>query len=274
VIAMTLAAGVFGALIGSFLNVVIARVPAGRSVVRPASACGSCGGEIRWYDNVPVLSWLVLRARCRDCSAPISARYPLVELGTALFFGIVAWVFLPEVLTAGSAADALGSALALVAYLYLAAISVALAAIDLDVSRLPNKIVMPAYAVGGALLGASALLSGDPGRLVLAAIGMAAMFGVYLLLALAYPGGMGLGDVKLAGVLGLFTGWLGLAPLVVGFFLAFLLGGAFSIALLAARKASPKSGIPFGPWMLAGAWGGILAGNAVASWYLDVFGLV
>ena len=271
---MTLAAGVFGALIGSFLNVVIARVPAGRSVVHPASACGSCGGEIRWYDNVPILSWLVLRARCRDCGAPISARYPLVELGTALFFALVAFVFVPPVLAAASAVDALAAALALVAYLYLAAISVALAAIDLDVSRLPNKIVMPAYLVGGVLLGVSALLSGDYGRLGLAAIGMTAMFGIYLLLALAYPGGMGLGDVKLAGVLGLFTGWLGIAPLVVGLFSAFVLGGVFSLMLLVTRRATAKSGIPFGPWMLAGAWLGILAGTAIASWYLELFGLV
>ncbi len=271
---MTIAIGLLGTLIGSFLNVVIARVPAGRSVVRPPSACGACGGEIRWYDNVPVLSWLLLRARCRDCGAGISARYPLVELGTALFFALVASVFLPAVLAAESLLETLASALALVAYLYLAAISVALAAIDLDVSRLPNKIVMPAYAVGGVLLGSSALLSGDPGRLGLAAIGMAGMFGVYLALALAHPGGMGLGDVKLAGVLGLFAGWLGVAPLVVGFILPFLLGGIFSLALLATRRATGKSGIPFGPWMLAGAWVGILAGNAIASWYLGAFGLV
>ena len=273
-IAVTLTMGLLGALIGSFLNVVIARVPAGRSVVRPASACGSCGSQIRWHDNVPVISWLLLRARCRHCGARISARYPLVELGTALFFALVALVFVPPVLAAASPGEALASALALVAYLYLAAISVALAAIDLDVSRLPNRIVMPAYLVGGALLGAAAFLSGDPGRLGLAAIGAAAMFGIYLALALASPGGMGLGDVKLAGLLGLVTGWLGVAPLVVGFFLPFLLGGAFSLALLAAGKATRKSGIPFGPWMLAGAWGGILAGNAIASWYLDVFGLV
>lgn len=271
---MTLTLGLLGALIGSFLNVVIARVPAGRSVVRPASACGSCGGEIRWHDNVPVISWLLLRARCRDCGAPISARYPLVELGTALFFALVAVLFVPPVLTAVTPSEALASSLALVAYLYLAAISVALAAIDLDVSRLPNKIVLPAYPVGIALLGAAALLGGDLGRLGMAAIGMVAMFAVYLVLALVSPGGMGLGDVKLAGVLGLFTGWLGAAPLIVGFFLPFLLGGAFSLALLATGRATRKSGIPFGPWMLAGAWGGILAGNAIASWYLEMFGLV
>ncbi|MFC0680720.1 prepilin peptidase [Lysobacter korlensis] len=271
---MTVAAGVFGALIGSFLNVVIARVPEGRSIVRPASACGACGHEIRWYDNVPVLSWLLLRARCRDCGAPISARYPLVEIGTALFFALVTFVFLEPVLDSRSSLEVVGAALALAAYLYLAAISVALAAIDLDVSRLPNKIVLPGYPVGAVLLGASALLTGEPIRLGTAAIGMAAMFGLYLILALSYPGGMGLGDVKLAGVLGLFTGWLGWAPLLVGFLLAFLLGGALSLALLATRRATGKTGIPFGPWMLAGAWGGILAGSAIASWYLGVFGLV
>ena len=271
---MTVAAGILGALIGSFLNVVIARVPAGRSIVRPASACGSCGAQIRWHDNIPVLSWLVLRARCRDCGAPISARYPLVELGTALFFGVVAAVFLPPVLAAATPADRIAAGIALAAYLYLAAISVALAAIDLEVHRLPNRIVVPAYAVGAVLLTAAAILAGEPARLIPAGIGMAGMFTLYLVLALAHPGGMGLGDVKLAGVLGLFTGWLGWAPLVVGFLLAFLLGGVVSVALLAARRATGKSGIPFGPWMLAGAWGGILAGSTIASWYLNVFGLV
>ncbi|MDQ4137436.1 MAG: prepilin peptidase [Actinomycetota bacterium] len=272
--AATLGIGVFGALIGSFLNVVIARVPAGRSIVRPPSACGACGSAIRWYDNVPVVSWLVLRARCRDCGARISARYPLVELLTAGFFALIAAAFLTPVLEATKPATAIGAALALAAYLYLAGISVALAAIDLEVFRLPNKLVLPAYVVGALLLGAAAVLTGEPGRLVPAALGAIAMFGVYFLLALAQPGGMGMGDVKLAGVLGLFTGWLGLGPLLVGFLLAFLLGGLFSILLLAMRRATRRTGIPFGPWMLAGTWGGILAGNAIASWYLDLFGLV
>src|SRR3990170_2318076 len=143
---LAVGAGVFGSLIGSFLNVVIFRVPAGRSIVSPPSACGSCGAAIRPFDNVPVLSWLVLRGKCRDCSAPISARYPLVELGTALFFAGVAWfVFAGLPVGASPAIANIATVLTLVAFLYFAAISVALALIDLDTHRLPNSIVLPAY---------------------------------------------------------------------------------------------------------------------------------
>ena len=271
--AMTLLLGVFGGLIGSFLNVVVHRVPAGRSVVRPRSACGACGAEIRWFDNIPVLSWMLLRARCRSCGARISARYPLVELGTALAFTGVAAVFLPRALAASGTPATVAAFLVLAAFLYLCAISIALALIDLDVHRLPNAIVLPAYAVGAALLVPAALLAGEPARLVSAGVGAVAMVAFYLLLAVARPGGMGMGDVKLAGVLGLFTGFLGWGALVVGAFGAFLLGGVFSLALLVARRAGRASRIPFGPWMLAGAWLGVLAGEAIAAGYLSIVGL-
>ena len=163
--------------------------------------------------------------------------------------------------------------LALIAYLYLAAVSVVLALIDIDTHTLPNRIVIPGYAVGAVLLGASGLLAGDFGALASAAIGAAAMFLLYFVLVLAYPRGMGMGDVKLAGVLGLFLGYLGWGPLVVGAFAAFLLGGLFSIGLLITRKAGRKSGIPFGPWMLAGAWVGIFFGKELAVGYLRLVGL-
>jgi leader peptidase (prepilin peptidase)/N-methyltransferase len=163
--------------------------------------------------------------------------------------------------------------LLLIAYFYLAAISIALALIDIDVHRLPNAIVLPAYIVGAVLLVLSSILSGDLHRLVSAGIGMAALFVLYLVMAIIYPGGMGLGDVKLAGVLGLFTGWLSWASLAVGALSAFVLGGLFGAVLLIARRANRKTGIPFGPWMLAGAWVGIAAGDAIGGWYLALFGL-
>ena len=267
--------GIFGLLIGSFLNVVIYRIPAGKSIVSPPSACGSCGARIRSYDNIPVLSWLLLRGKCRDCGAAFSVRYPLVELGTGVFFAIVAlWVFSSGDGGSLASTGALSAQIiVLVAFLYLAAVSVALAMIDLDTHTLPNKILLPAYPVGAVLLTAAALVAGEPGRLLSALIGAAALFGLYLALALISPGGMGLGDVKLAGVLGLYLGWLGYAPLIVGAFGAFLLGGLFGIGLLVTRKAGRRSSIPFGPWMLLAAWLGALFGQSIAAGYLTLFGL-
>lgn len=269
---IALLVGGFGALVGSFLNVVVYRVPAGRSIVSPPSACGACGHQVRPYDNVPVLSWLLLRGRCRDCSAPISVRYPLVEIAGALAFGVVAWWFLPAVLAADGALALVAGVLQLVAFLYLAAISIALVLIDLDTRRLPNVIVLPAYAVGAALLGTAGALTGAWASLALAAIGMVALGGAYLALALVRPGGMGMGDVKLAGALGLFLGWLGLPELLVGAVAGSILGGLFGVALLIAGRAR-SSTIAFGPWLLAGAWVGILAGDPIASGYLALFGL-
>ncbi|WP_375401000.1 prepilin peptidase [uncultured Amnibacterium sp.] len=266
-------AGGTGLAIGSFLNVVAYRVPLGRSLSYPPSACPTCGARIRARDNVPVLSWLLLRGRCRNCASAISARYPVVEAATAVFFVLVVLVFGPAVVAAHTPPAAIGAALALVAYLYLAAISCALTLIDLDVHRLPDRIVLPAYGVGAVLLGASALMRGQLGNLLGAAVGLAALGLLYLLLAFVKPGAMGMGDVKLAGVLGLFLGWLGLPQLAIGAFAGFLLGAVFGVLLLLTRRATRASAIPFGPWMLAGAWIGIFFGQAIWSAYIGVFGL-
>lgn len=265
--------GVLGAAIGSFLNVVIHRVPAGISVVHPPSACPSCDARVRPYDNIPVVSWIVLRGRCRDCSAPFSVRYAVVELLTALAFaGIAVWQ-LPALLAAPSPEATGAGALVLLALLYFAAISIALAAIDLDTHRLPNIIVLPAYGVLAALLGGAAIATGDVESAARAAAGAGILFGGYLVLALISPRGMGMGDVKLAGVIGLVLGWFGWAALAVGTLAAFLLGGLVGIALILTRRASRSTGIPFGPWMLGGAWVGILLGEPIARGYLALFGL-
>ena len=250
---------VLGLLIGSFLNVVIWRVPRGESVVSPPSACPACGNPVRPRDNVPVVSWLLLKKRCRDCGGPISGRYPAVEAGTAATFAVVAGYF--------------GLVVELPAFLYLAAIAIALALIDLDVHRLPNAIVLPSYVVGGVLLAVPSLVDGDYSQLLRAVIGLAALYAFYFGLVLVYPAGMGFGDVKLAGVLGMYLAWLGWAELVVGAFLGFLLGGVLGGLLLVTRKAGRKSKIPFGPFMLLGAFGGIFFGDAVADWYLATMGL-
>jgi leader peptidase (prepilin peptidase)/N-methyltransferase len=269
--AAVLAIGAFGTFIGSFLNVVVYRVPLGRSIVSPPSACGSCGHEVRPYDNVPLISWLVLRGKCRDCAAPISVRYPLVELGGALFFGATAWRFVPE-LAGADVAGIVAAVLVLVAYLYFAAISIALALIDLDTHRLPNAIVLPSYLVGAVLLTASAILAGDFGALLTAGIGLVGLGGGYLLLAVLRPGGMGMGDVKLAGLAGLMLGWLGIPTLLVGAFAGILLGGVYAAALLATGRGR-RTAVPFGPWLLAGAWVAIFFGGVIAPAYLSLFGI-
>ena len=272
-IALVAIVGVFGLLIGSFLNVVVYRVPIGKSIVSPPSACTDCGHEIKAYDNVPLFSWLALRGKCRNCGSRISARYPLVELGTGVLFAFVALLFGRPILDAVSIPGIAAASLVLVAYLYLAAISVALALIDIDVRRLPNQIVLPSYVVALALFAAASILTGDYSGLIRAAIAMAGLALVYFIMAFVRPGGMGLGDVKLAGVVGIYLGWAGWGPLAVGALGAFILGGIYAMALIAARRATRKSGVPFGPWMLAGAWLGIAAGTAIFSSYLSIFGL-
>jgi leader peptidase (prepilin peptidase)/N-methyltransferase len=262
-----------GLAIGSFLNVVVHRLPAGLSIARPASACPGCSTPIRRRDNVPVVSWLALGGRCRDCRTSISARYPIVELATGVFFVLVAARLWPLADVPTEALPLVSRLLSLVAFLWLAGVSVALAVIDLEHHRLPNAVVLPSYAVGGALLAASSLLVGDWPALVRAAIGLVSLFAFYLIAALSYPGGMGFGDVKLAGVLGLYLAWLGWGEFAVGAFAAFLLGGLFAVVLLVTRRVQRTGGIPFGPWMLAGAWVGVFAGGTVATAYLTLLGL-
>lgn len=253
------AAAVVGLAVGSFLNVVVWRVPRHESVVSPPSACPRCGHRIRERDNIPVLSWLFLKGRCRDCGDPISRRYPLVEAGTGVLFALVTW--------------RLGLSWLLPACLYLVAVSMALALIDLDSHRLPNAIVLPSYVVVVVLL---ALASWNPGQtsdwgaFARALIGGAVLYGVYFTLMVVYPAGMGFGDVKLAGVLGLYLGWFGWGALIIGGFAAFLLGGAFGVALLLTHNADRKSGVPFGPWMILGAAAGLVAGRPVLEWYLGM----
>jgi leader peptidase (prepilin peptidase)/N-methyltransferase len=256
---LPLLAGVLGLLVGSFLNVVVYRLPRGESIVRPGSRCPSCGTPIAPRDNVPLVSWALLRGRARCCGARVSVRYPLVELTTGVAFAAVTvW---------------LGLSWALPAFLYLAAISIALTLIDLAVHRLPDPIVLPSYLVGGLLLGVASLAAHDLGSVVRAVIGGAALWLLYLVLVLVYPAGMGLGDVKLAGVLGMYLGWLGWSELAVGAFLGFLLGGLSGLGLMLAGRAGRKTMIPFGPFMLAGAWLAIVIAAPVASWYLGAFGV-
>jgi leader peptidase (prepilin peptidase)/N-methyltransferase len=249
--------GLFGLVLGSFLNVVIWRVPRGESVVHPSSHCPGCGQPIRPRDNIPVLSWLLLRGKCRDCGVRISVRYPLVELATAALFTGFAIRF--------------GIHVVLPAYLYLAAVGLALAMIDLDVQRLPDALTLPSYPVALILLGIAALVDDEPHAFVTALLGMVALFGFYAVVWFAYPSGMGLGDVKLAGVLGLYLGWLGWGPFIVGAFAAFAVGALVSIGIVVFAEGGRKTRIPFGPFMLVGVLIGIYAGHPLAHAYTSGF---
>ncbi|MBD7958086.1 prepilin peptidase [Microbacterium sp. Sa4CUA7] len=262
-------AGLFGLVIGSFLNVVIHRVPAGIPLTR-ASSCPRCDAPVRPWQNVPVVSWLALRGRCAACGLPISRRYPLVEAATAAAFVLVAWIAL-DADRAIAGVPATGAAVTVAAaLLYFAAISIALTLIDLDVHRLPNAIVLPSYGVALGLFTLACLLGAPWVSLGRAAVGGAALFAFYLVLRSVRPGAMGGGDVKLAGVVGIYLGWLGWGPLVVGGFAAFVLGGVFGVALMISRRAGRSTAIPFGPWMIAGAWVGILVGVPLAEGYVGL----
>lgn len=275
-------AALLGLIIGSFLNVVIYRVPAGIPLTRP-SQCPNCDAPVKPWQNVPVLSWLALRGRCANCGAPISARYPLVELATGAAFVGVVWLAIAGGPSTGSgtgrwgiepgpstSAGTVAAMLVVVAYLYLASISIALALIDLDTRRLPNAIVLPSYVVLAVLFTAACLFGAPWQNLLRAAIAGAVLFAFYWLLRAIRPGGMGGGDVKLAGVLGAALGWIGWGSVVVGAFAAFLIGGVVGIALMLSRRATRKSAIPFGPFMLIGAWIGIAWGESLSRWYLGL----
>jgi leader peptidase (prepilin peptidase)/N-methyltransferase len=251
--------GLLGLLIGSFLNVVIWRVPRDESIVRPPSHCPGCGSAIRPRDNIPVLSWLLLRGKCRDCGERISARYPAVELLTALVFVAVGWRV---------GAD-LGQHVALVAFLVFAAVGVAQALIDIDTRRLPFRVTNVAWATGLVVLLVATLVDGHWWPYIRALIGMAALYEFYDVLAFLRPRDMGQGDVHLAGPIGLFLGWLGWSSLAAGAFLGFLVGGLGGLALIVASRAGMKSRIPYGPYMLTGALLAVLWGQQLGSFYLN-----
>ena len=243
------AAAVLGALIGSFLNVVIYRLPLGESLVSPGSHCPSCGAPVRARDNVPVLSWLALRGRCRDCGAPISVRYPAVEALTAAAFAAV-------VAARGFDAD-LWLELPFVACL------IALAGIDLDHKLLPNKIVYPMAAYG--LVVSLIVVTDDFPEHLIAGAGA---FAFLLIAVLAYPSGMGMGDVKLAGAMGLYLG----VSVVPALLTAFLTGTIFGLAVIAREGAQArKKAVPFGIFLAIGGLVGVLVGPDLIDFYESTF---
>jgi leader peptidase (prepilin peptidase) / N-methyltransferase len=248
-VALAIAPFWLGAVIGSFLNVVAHRLPRGASLARPRSHCPGCLTPIKPYDNVPILSWLWLKGRCRACSEPISPRYPLVELGTGLLFAGLALAIGPDP--------------ELLLALFFCAVLVAVSVIDLDHRIIPNRILALAAAV--ALVGWAAI---DPARLP-EMLAWGAGGGGFLLLAhLARPGGMGMGDVKLAGVMGLYLG----SSVVPALLIAFAAGAILGVSLMLRQGAGArKQAVPFGPFLALGAVVGLLAGPEIVDWYLGTF---
>ncbi|MGQ0624070.1 MAG: prepilin peptidase [Sporichthyaceae bacterium] len=247
-----------GLAVGSFLNVVVHRVPLGLSVNSPPSACPACTAPVRPRDNIPVLSWLVLRGRCRDCAAPISARYPAVEAGTAAVYLALGLRFSGESY--------------LPALLAVAGVSLALLLIDLDHHRLPFVLTVPAFALAAALLGVSGILDGwEPLRVAL----LSTLVWTVLIAALWWGTqgrGMGFGDVLLAPTLGLVTGWLGWGASLVGLLSAFALGAIVGVSLVLAGRLERGAAIPFGPFLILGAALGVAVGEPLWAAYLEASG--
>jgi leader peptidase (prepilin peptidase)/N-methyltransferase len=242
-----------GLLVGSFLNVVIWRVPRKESVAAPASHCPGCGAPIAPRDNVPVLSWIALRARCRHCHAHISVRYPLVELACAALFGALGARF--------------AHSWALPAYLLFGAGLLAIAAIDLEHYIIPNRIVYPLGFAGVPLLALGAGLDGEWWPFARALIGAACAFAALFLIHIVSPRGMGFGDVRLSFLLGLYLGFLGALEVAFGLFLGFVYGAVIGILLMVTRRRGRRQHIPFGPFLAAGAITIVLAGGPIIDWY-------
>lgn len=255
---VVLVCAVLGLAVGSFLNVVIHRVPRKESVVRPPSRCPGCETEISPRDNIPVLSWLLLRGRCRHCGMRISPRYPAVELACAALFVAMALRF--------------GDDWALPAFLVLAAACLAGSVIDVEHLLLPNRLVFPSLSLATVLLVGAAAIDGEWDRLLRAGVGAVAASGGLLVLALLWPRGnaMGGGDIKLALLLGLCLGWLGLGHVALGLFLGFLLGSVFGVALVLARARKLQEHFAFGPFLAAGTLVAVWWGSQLLDWYTGV----
>jgi len=244
---------VLGLAAGSFANVVIYRVPDGRSVVSPPSACPKCGARVRAYDNVPVLSWAMLGGRCRDCRAPISLRYPAVELLVGALFVGVWWRFGASWSTGVEAALVLGL--------------VVLGFVDFDQMVLPRRIVYADLAVAVAIALAGSADGGHWGRLEVAVLCAAVPWALFFAINYVAPHALGFGDVRLALLIGFGLGWLGPTYTFLGFLAASALGSVAGLALVAARKANRHTAVPFGTFLAAGAVLAMLAGQPLVGWY-------
>ncbi len=251
---LVVVAGIAGLVVGSFLTVVVHRVPAGLSIVAPRSRCPGCLATIRPIDNVPVLSYLAMRGRCRSCREPISIRYPLTEIATALCFSAVA--------------ARLETPWAVPAYCVLAGSLVALTFIDLEHLRLPTPVIVTTLAVGVPLLVLASVATHRIAALGAAAASGAICMVAFAVLYVASRRGIGLGDVRLAAMCGVFLGWLGYRVAAVGMLLSFAVAGVAGVVLLTTGRAGRKSRIPFGPFLAAGTLTAVCYGPTMARIWL------
>ncbi|MFE6709709.1 prepilin peptidase [Streptomyces sp. NPDC057695] len=248
--------GLLGLAVGSFLNVAVSRVPAGRSVLRPRSACPRCAAPIAARDNIPLVSWVLLGRRCRACRVPIPARYPLVEALTGVLFATEALRFGPS--------EVLPAALVLTAGL------LALAACDAEHLLLPNRLLYPTLALTAACLLAAAAATGQwPSFGAAAACGIGA-FAVFFALHRTRPAWLGFGDVRLAGLLGAGLGWFGPLHLIFGVLSGSAAGLVVGAGLMATGRATRRTRLPFGVFLAAGAIAALLVGDPVVRWYEGV----
>jgi leader peptidase (prepilin peptidase)/N-methyltransferase len=250
-------AAVVGLIFGSFATVAAHRIPKRESIVKGRSLCPSCGAKIGARDNVPLLSYLLLRGHCRACGWRIPLRYPAIELTTAALFALCAWRF--------------GLSLTAVVFAGFFWVLVVLTVIDLDHKLLPDRVVYPTFVAGWAGLIAAAMIDGATARLGAAAVGAGVFGGLFFLLAYIYPAGMGGGDVKLAFVLGTFLGYAGgLGAVLAGMFLSFLTGAVAGIVAMVGKDGNRKTQIPFGPFLALGTAIAVFAGEPLARAYLDL----
>jgi len=247
-IVLYLSFAIAGLIIGSFLNVVIYRIPRKLSIVRPSSSCPECKEKIKLYDNIPVLSFIILRGRCRNCGASISIKYPIVELSTAVLYLLNYYFFGISFMT-------------LLGVIFVS-ILIIVTMIDIDFRIIPNVIILPALIIG---LGISTFLVGDIWWRPLAFSAGAFIF--MLIIHLIYPRGMGLGDVKYSAVLGAFLS----QKVVVGLFLGFLFGSIYGLIMIIIKKRKLKTAIPFGPFLSFGSLLALFWGNFILKWYLSFF---
>jgi leader peptidase (prepilin peptidase) / N-methyltransferase len=246
--------GVYGLLLGSFANVVIHRVPRGESIARPRSGCPSCGAQIAARDNVPLLSWLLLRGRCRQCGDSISARYPAVEVATAALFVLMGWT--------------IGWTWELPGFLFFSWALMALSVIDIDTHRLPNALLYPCTGVSIVLLAGAGILDGDRRSLIESAAGGALGFAVMLVVWFVAKGGLGYGDVRLSGYLGLHLGYLTLGHVPLGLFVGFFAGAVGGAVLMVVKGRGRKHKVAFGPYLALGALVAVIWGQPLIDLYL------